>query len=146
MASGNEYLEKGLLIVTGSNLRAEQKDRPLAYQLKNTIEDLLKDVNLDGDVLVISDLWYLNAETLQHLPVISIGGPGVNALSAYFFKRLNNVLVVDDTLMIQMDVELEDLRASIWGYNNESTVEALDIFIQKNFLNRFLEAAVTRQL
>ena len=131
MLPDEEMMEKGLLIVTGSNLRAEKADRPLAYRLKNTIEERLNGQEPTQKVVVLSDLWYLNGETLQELPMISVGGPGVNAVSAYLYKQLSNALVVDDTLVIQMDVTFKDLRACVWGTNHELTVNALDLFIEK---------------
>ena len=136
--------EGGLLVVTGSTLRAEQLDRPLAYQLKSTIEEVLGEQGVDCTVLVLSDLWYLNGEALQRVPMVSIGGPGVNAVSANLFRRLSNVLVVDDTLLIQMDPGLRDLRASIWGMNHAATVDALELFVKRGYLERFLQAAMAR--
>lgn len=144
MIPDNELLENGLLIVTGSSLRAEQADRPLAYRLKTCIEERLREQSLDGSLVVLSDLWYLNAEALQQLPMISVGGPGINAVSAYLYRKLASALVIDDTLMIQMDVELQDLRVSLWGVDHSSTVTAMDIFIERGYLDRFLGAVMSR--
>ncbi|MBN1764148.1 MAG: hypothetical protein JW860_02740 [Sedimentisphaerales bacterium] len=144
MIPDDHLIEKGLLIVTGSTLRSEQADRPLAYCLKEKIEEAIEGQDNDFTILVISDLWYLNGEALQRLPTISIGGPGVNALSAHLYKRLTNALVIDNTLLIQMDPQLNDLRVSIWGMDHQTTVEALEIFINKGYLTRFLEAVTAR--
>ncbi len=144
MIPDNDLLENGILIVTGSSLRAEQADRPLAYHLKERIEDRLREQGRDGELAVLSDLWYLNAEALQKLPMISVGGPGINAVSAYLYRKLSNALVIDDTLMIQMDVELQDLRVSLWGVDHDSTVKAIDIFVQRGYLDQFLGAVMTR--
>jgi len=75
-----------VLIVVGSHLRAEEKDRPLAYGLKKRIEHW-RDMHagqLDVPLtpLVCTDLWYLNHAELQRRPTICLGGPGVNALAA----------------------------------------------------------------
>ena len=67
MVPESELLENGVLIVTGSNLRAEKGDRPMAYRLKSTIENMFNGQSDRHTVVVISDLWYLNAETLQTL-------------------------------------------------------------------------------
>ena len=144
MIPDNELLENGILIVTGSSLRAEQVDRPLAYRLKTCIEERLSEQSRDGSLVVLSDLWYLNAEALQQLPMISVGGPGINAVSAYLYRKLSNALVIDDTLMVQMDVELQDLRVSLWGVDHDSTVKAIEIFMQRGYLDRFLGAVVER--
>jgi hypothetical protein len=145
MTQESDLLENGLLIVTGSNLRAERADRPLAYRLKSTIEDVFDTESDHHTVVVMSDLWYLNTASLQSLPMISVGRPGINAASAYLCKRLPNALLIDGVLAIQMDVHLEDLRASVWGSNHEHTISALDIFIEKGYLHRFLEAMALRQ-
>ncbi|MBN1435735.1 MAG: hypothetical protein JW936_01555 [Sedimentisphaerales bacterium] len=135
-----EQDEYSVLIVTGSNLRAEHADRPLAYQLQNSIDQLTYELDQPAKSLVISDLWYLNAKSLQNKPMISIGGPGVNAVSAYLYKYLANALVAENALVIQMDPSLKDLRACVWGANHKLTINALDIFVEKGYLRDFLTA------
>ncbi len=127
-----------LLIVAGATLRAEELDRPLAYRLRDEIESRLGDGSR-WSCLVISDIWYLNSEPLHARPAISIGGPGVNAVAQYWFNRLPNALEVENVLLIQMDTRASDLRCSIWGMDHETTVEALETFVQKGYLDRFLE-------
>jgi hypothetical protein len=144
MEPDTNLTENGLLIVTGSSLRAEQADRPLAYRLKSGFEEHFNQQQREHPVIVLSDLWYLNSETLQRLPVVSVGGPGVNALSAHLYHRLSNALVIDNTLVIQMDIELQNLRASIWGMDHQTTVDALDIFVKRGYLERFLGAMAAR--
>ena len=136
--------EDSILIVTGSNLRAEQGDRPLAYQLQNTISGILGQEDHRPEVLVLSDLWYLHSELLHSLPLISIGGPTVNAVSAHLSQRLPTVLIAQNTLIIQMDPSLADLRASVWGVHHERTVNALELFVQRGYLDRLLRAAKAR--
>lgn len=144
MIPDDDLTENGLLIVTGSALRAEEADRPLAYKLKTSIEKQFNKQQRAHTVIVLSDLWYLNSEALHRLPVVSVGGPGVNALSAHLYHRLPNALVIDNTLVIQMDLELQELRAAIWGIDNQATIDALDIFINKGYLQRFLGAMAAR--
>lgn len=140
-----ELTEKGLLIVTGSNLQAERYDRPLAYRLKGIIERQAEEDGREFNVVVLGDLWFLNSEPLQQLPTISVGSPSINAVAAYLMKRLPNALVVENTLMIQMDLHLEDLRVSLWGTNQNLTNNALDIFINRGYLEQFLDAALARR-
>ncbi|MCF7958642.1 MAG: hypothetical protein K9M57_09370 [Phycisphaerae bacterium] len=142
MIPDNELLENGILIVTGSSLRAERADRPLAYHLKKCIDKRLRELELDGTLVVLSDLWYLNAEALHQMPLISVGGPGTNAVSAYLYRKLSNALVIDDTLTVQMDVELKDLRVSLWGVDHDTTARAVEIFLHRDYLDRFLGAVV----
>lgn len=144
MIPDHDLTENGVLVVTGSTLRAEQADRPLAYQLKSAVEQTLVRQNYEPKVVVLSDLWYLNSEALHRLPMISVGGAGVNAASAHLFGRLPNALVIDNVLLIQMDPNLEDLRACVWGTSHKLTVDALEIFISKGYLERFLGAVAAR--
>ena len=132
--------DNAILIVTGSNLKAETMDRPLAYRLKEAIDETGDPAT--GHVgVVISDIWYLNTESLHERPAISVGGPGVNALSQYLWRRIPRALVVDGVLIIQQDVAYEDLRASIWGMDHETTIEAVETYITRGYLADFILAA-----
>ncbi len=144
MFPDSDVIEAGLLIVTGSTLRAEQADRPLAYHLKEVIEKQLEEHSSDLQIAVISDLWYLNSEALQKVPMISVGGPGVNAVAANLYEKLSKTLIVDERLVIQMDMHLQDLRASVWGTNNDLTVNAMELFIDRDHLNNFVSAVLAR--
>ncbi|HEX8199652.1 MAG TPA: hypothetical protein VF590_04140 [Isosphaeraceae bacterium] len=134
-----------LLIVTGSTLRAEQLDRPLAYYLRQQVEEHLAALGpaaepeaASFDVRVVADFRWLNDELLQRLPTISLGGPGVNALAHRWLEELPLSLAVDEQFFIQMDPDLDELRASIWGMDNATTQIAVSVFVQR-FLGRFLE-------
>jgi hypothetical protein len=144
MLSEHNIGENALLIVTGSTLRAEQADRPLAYELKAKSEEIIGKHNPEFPVIVLSDLWYLNSEPLQKIPVISVGGPGVNAASAYLYKRLPNAFVIDNTLVIQMDMTFADFRASLWGTDHQMTVTALEIFVGRGYLDQYIQAVLHR--
>jgi hypothetical protein len=136
-----------VLIVTGAHLRAEIADRPLAYQLRTRIEDWVQQHSgkLEQPIaaVVCSDVWYLNQQELQRHPTISLGGPGVNALSAYLFKKLTAAYVREDDMIVQLDPEYVDLRACVWGRDHEQTVAALNLFTQR-FLDGYLRAVVTQ--
>jgi len=132
-------LGRTLLVATGIPLRAEHKDRPLAYHLVDEIRQRLGHDSL-WIPLVVSDVLYLNDKRLQRCPVISFGGPGLNQLSAMLFNELPPVLTIDNVLIIQMDLEFKDLRCCVWGMNHEQTVEALDLFLKRGYLDRFLNA------
>ncbi len=131
--------EKMLLIVTGSTLRAEEVDRPLAYYLKQQVEARLaaSSSSEPPPVRVIADFRWLHEDDLQRLPTISLGGPGVNALAQKWLEDLPVSLAVDELYYIQMDPDLDEPRASIWGMDNPTTQIATSAFIQK-FLPRFL--------
>ena len=134
-----------LLIVTGANLHAEANDRPLAYQLKQQATPRLRRLlNLEPAIIVLSDLWYLNSEPLHQQPTISLGQPSVNALSAHLYRQLPNALVIEDQLAIQMDLDLQDLRAALWGADHQLTHQALNLFIDRGYLDRFLTTLAAR--
>ncbi|HLN32704.1 MAG TPA: hypothetical protein VK395_33555 [Gemmataceae bacterium] len=126
-----------ILIVTGSSLRAEQMDRPLAYYLQSQIDNLGTGRD-DRMGLVLSDRYYLCHPDLHQLPLISVGGPGVNKLAQKLLKKLSAVLAVEDKFFIQMDSDGEDLRASIWGMDNPQTQIAVVTFAER-YLPRFAE-------
>ncbi len=134
-----------LLIVTGSTLRAEEMDRPLGYYLKQKIEQSLKEAVAAGRhglddyiVRVIADFRWIHDEPLQNLPTISLGGPGVNALAHRWLEDVPVSLAFSERYFIQMDPELAEPRASIWGMDNSTTQIAVSVFLGR-FLPRFLE-------
>jgi hypothetical protein len=132
-----EYAPGLILIVTGSTIRAEQMDRPLAYYLQSQVEKLCE--GHEGcPALVISDRYYLSHPDLHELPLISIGGPGVNRLAQKLLKKLPAALAVEDGFYIQLDPESEDMRASIWGLDNPQTQIAVITFAER-FLPRFTQ-------
>lgn len=136
-----------LLIVVGAHLRAEMADRPLAYELRDRIDvwqQTHRDkMNVTLQVIVCSDIWYLNNEKLQTCPTISLGGPGVNALSAYFAQNLNQDADQEQQVLIQIDPEFTDLRVCVWGTNHELTVKGVDLFTSQ-YLDGYLRAVVTQ--
>ncbi len=135
-------LENAIILVTGAALRAEEMDRPLAYRLGAEIARRLGEGS-GWRPLVVTDVLYLNDKRIAARPTISIGGPGVNSLSARLFRALPAALAVDNTLIIQMDVEFKDLRCCLWGMDHPQTVTALEVFMDR-YLAAFLEAATGR--
>jgi len=157
-----------LLIVTGSTLRAEEKDRPLAYYLKQRIEKYLHadeereipptedadetvdEVEASGlgltsdglQIRVVADFRWIHDDLLQGLPTISLGGPGVSALAHRWLEEVPISLAVNDRYFIQMDPDLEEPRVSIWGMDNTSTQVAISVFCDR-FLARFLARCAT---
>jgi hypothetical protein len=140
-----------VLIVTGSTLEAELLDRPTAYALRQAMivwlveHGMVKDAReASSRVLVCSDIWYMNQEELRTCPTVSIGGPGSNALTAFLGDKLPSAYVVDGQMIVQMDPELggglDDVVASCWGDNSQTTAAAVGAF-QEKYLHDFLEAA-----
>jgi hypothetical protein len=133
-----------VLIATGAHLRSEVGDRPLAYMLREEILERLEDRFPDGsplDIVVCSDLWRLNDESLSQVPTISIGGPGVNALTASLGNKLASVFVIEDRLIVQADLDFDDLMVCCWGMNHELTIAAVQAFLDK-YLDLYLDAVL----
>ena len=128
-----------ILLVTGTTLRAEEADRPLAYYLKQQIEDALRlRQGVSFRVSVVADVRWIHEHGLRRQPTISLGGPGVNLLAKQWLNEVPLCMAVDDRFCIQMDPELEEARVSIWGMNNPDTQIAVSLFIQRH-LPRFLD-------
>ena len=140
-----------ICIVVGVQLRAELGDRPLAYrveqELKARLEAALGKPPGGGPPrlapVVISDVYYLNSEELQNRPAISVGGPAMNALSATLVDKLPTAVAVEDTLVIQMDLDMRDPRCAVWGMNHLDTVRAVELFVSK-YLDAFVEGVIAR--
>ena len=139
-------LDRLIPIVTGIQLNAELGDRALAYRVEAEIRRLLqatqKDL-ADGQTLalvpvVVSDVLFLNSDELQARPVISIGGPGVNALSAMLVNELPTALSIENILVIQMDLEMRDPRCAVWGMNHLDCVRAVETLFAKGYLETFV--------
>ncbi|MBI1375447.1 MAG: hypothetical protein GC159_22255 [Phycisphaera sp.] len=142
-------IDRLVLVVIGAELRAEAADRPLGYRLRDTIAGWIAG-RVDADPpplvpLVISDVWYLNNDELHTRPVIAIGGPGVNALSGFLYDKLQPALQIENQLIIQLDVEMQDLRASLWGMNHRQTAAAVELFEQR-YLDGFMRAALDEKI
>ena len=132
-----------LPIVVGARLEAELVDRPLAYRLADAIR--LRQSSDDDEALVplvCTDLWYLNDADLQARPTVTIGEPDVNAATAFLARRLPTAFVIEGSLRIQLDLELLDLRACLWGKDARATASCHDLFVER-YLEDFVRAAKT---
>jgi len=130
-----------ILIVVGIDLKPEEVDRPLAYNLKKEIESS----PLCGDhpfrkCLVISDGLYTNDKIIQACPSIIIGGPGVNSAASQLVEKLPVYLSRDNRVFIQLDNEFKNRKISIWGMDRQATEEAVNLFISDGILDDFLKS------
>lgn len=137
-----------LLIVAGAHLQAEVTDRPLAYRLREQVLRWIETADPAAagqasppglEPVVCSDLWYLNNEELLERPAISIGGPGVNAATAFLAGRLPRAFVLDETFQVLLDPEFCARWACMWGVDHAATVSAVDLFAER-YLDPFLRA------
>ncbi len=136
-----------LLIVVGAHLRAEDADRPLAYRLRDHINEWVdrhrQSLSTPIKPVVCTDIWYLNHTVLHARPTVSIGGPGVNALSSHFARSIAGKSDDEQQVVLQIDPEFTDLRVSIWGTNHDLTIKGVDLFLS-DYLEAFLRAVATQ--
>lgn len=137
-------------VVVGVQLRAELGDRPLAYRVEQELRARLEAAlgkPPPGELprlspVVITDVYYLNNEQMQSRPAISVGGPAMNALSALLVDQLPTAVAIENTLVIQMDLEMKDHRCAVWGMDHLDTVRCIDLFIAKGYLDQFVKGVV----
>jgi hypothetical protein len=140
-------------IVTGVQLNAELGDRPLAYRIESAAREILArlvdrpapDEPPRFSPVVVSDVYYLNHDALQTRPTISVGGPGMNALSASLVNELPTVVAIENVLVVQMDLEWTDVRCAVWGMDHLDTVRAVELFLTKGYLETFLKGVTGKE-
>jgi hypothetical protein len=143
-------IDRLICIVVGVQLRAELGDRPLAYRIEQEMRTRLEAVlgrPPEGEPprlspVVITDVYYLNNEPMHARPAISIGGPAMNALSAMLVDQLPTAVAIENTLVVQMDLEMTDARCAVWGMDHLDTVRAVDLFVAKGYLDTFVRGVV----
>jgi len=145
-------IDRLIWIITGVQLTAELGDRPLAYrveaEVRRLLGELLGPAPSDEPPLlspaVISDVYYLNSEEAQTRPLISIGGPGVNAVAGALVNEVPTIVAVENTLVVQMDLEMNDLRCAVWGMDHLDTVRAIELFLNRGHCQTFINGVVSR--
>lgn len=140
--------DPSIVIVVGADLRAEALDRPIAAALLRGVNVLLaKEAAALGAcrtlpaAVICTDVWYLNSNHLRLCPTISLGGPEINALSAYLIGRVPPVFAIEGRFAIHADPRREQLAACLWGVDATNTAHAMDTFCSKH-LARFVHASV----
>jgi hypothetical protein len=129
--------DETIVLVTGSSLTAEERDRPLAYHLKAEI-DRRGAGHAYRRAVVVADLWYLENRIFHLNPTIAIGGPGVNSVSQSFAETLPTVYAQEDRVFVQADFEGEPKRASLWGLDAALTSAAVEVFMTQGYLDDLL--------
>ena len=129
--------EETVVLVTGSSLTAEERDRPLAYRLKAEI-DRRGSGHAYRRAVVVADIWYQQNRIFQLNPTIAIGGPGANGVSQDFAETLPTVYERDERVFVQADFEAEAKRASLWGIDASCTAAAVEVFMTQGYLDNLL--------
>ncbi len=132
-----------VLIVVGYGILPEEEDRPIAYELKRAI-DSRGEGEENRSAVVVTDVWMLNQEMAELFPAIAVGGPGVNAFAAQIYEELPLAFTRDQQVFVQMDPDAGK-RAALWGMDQPSTREAIEVFVKDGFLDRFLDLVWHRE-
>ena len=146
-------VDRLIWVVVGIQLNAELGDRPLAYRIENELRSKLTDRLGKPESgqppklspAVITDVFYLNDADAQRRPAISVGGPGVNALSALLTDKLPTPVAIENTLVVQMDLDFQDQRCAVWGMTHLDTVRAVELFVAKGYLDMFLDGVLRNE-
>lgn len=126
-----------ILLVVGYGILPEEEDRPIAYELRRLINARGRGEE-NRSAVVLTDMWVMNQEMAEFFPAIAIGGPGVNAFTAQIYEELPVAFTRDQQLFIQLNPE-GGKRAAVWGMDQRSTRDAVDVFVKEGFLDRFLD-------
>ncbi|HTC24792.1 MAG TPA: hypothetical protein VK688_10530 [Gemmatimonadales bacterium] len=129
--------DETVVLVTGTSLTAEERDRPTAYTLKAEI-DRRGTGHAYRRAVVVGDSWYMENRIFHLNPTIAIGGPGANAVASELADALPTVLSLDERVFIQADFEAEVKRASLWGADSRATAAAVEAFIGRGLLDDLL--------
>ncbi|MEP6572735.1 MAG: hypothetical protein ABJD11_08565 [Gemmatimonadota bacterium] len=129
--------EETIVIVTGSDLRAEERDRPLAYKLKEEV-DRRSDGQSFRRAVVVGDVWFLENRIFHMNPTVAVGGPGVNGVCQQLTAVLPTLWTESERSFVQADFEGELKRAALWGMDMATTSMAVDAFVSRGFLDDLL--------
>lgn len=124
-----------LAIVVGAHPAAEISDRPIAAALATALAAAWAQIAggdaAPGQILTVTDLWYVNDGLLRALPTVSVGPPEHNAFTAYLADKIPSVHVVDGVLMVQAELSFASPVAACWGVDPASTRRAAEVFLTK---------------
>ena len=132
-------------VVVGGHLRAEIGDRPAAGWLAERLDERLLACSAGLRSCVLTDVWFLNDDRFRDRPVVSVGAPDVNALTAFLADKLPSVLSQELVYVIQLDLEFESLEAACWGSTHEATAAACELFVDRH-MDRYADALAARSL
>ena len=145
--NNSEYdIETTMPIVVGMQPFAEIWHRPLAYRLRDRINDW-QETFCDEQVItpvVLTDVWVLNHPAYETIPALAVGGPRHNALTAFLTEHLPVIAAHEDQYLLQMDENAPTLRACIWGSDPENTQLAVDLFLE-NYIDDWMRTIMNKK-
>jgi hypothetical protein len=129
--------DETILLVTGTGIAAEERDRPLAYWLKGEI-DRRGEPHPHRRAIVVGDTWYVENGLFHLNPTITVGGPGVNAAAQALHDKIPVVVSEDDRVFVQSGTVSEAPKACLWGADMSSTARAVELFVTSGQLQELL--------
>lgn len=129
--------DETILLVTGSGITAEERDRPMAYWLKGEI-DKRGDPHPHRRGIVVGDTWYVENGLFQLNPTITVGGPGVNLATQQLHEELPIVLEEGQRVFIQVGTVGDSPKACLWGVDMGATGQAVERFVTDGHLQEML--------
>lgn len=126
-----------VMIVVGSSVPQEVAARPLAYRLQKAVDER-GEAKKWRMAIVVSDLAYESDAMIQGCPTIAVGNISANSVSARFVKILPVALAVQKKSFVQLDITYRDRRVLLWGTDHQATETAVDLFLSKGYLEKYL--------
>ena len=126
-----------VLLVVGYGILPEEEDRPVAYELKDSINSRSEGVE-NRRAVVVTDMWMMNQDLADMFPAIAIGGPAVNVFAAQIYEDLPLLFTRDQRMFVQMSQD-GGKRVALWGMDQSGTREAAEVFVKDGLLDRFLQ-------
>jgi hypothetical protein len=130
--------DETILLVTGSGIAAEERDRPLAYWLKAEI-DKRGQGHPFRRAVVVADAWYMEHRVFHLNPAIMVGGPGVNLGARELAEKLPVTREEGERVFVQAGGVDDVPKACLWGMDASATQEAVRLFVQEGMLTTMLE-------
>jgi len=130
--------DETIIIVTGGGISAEERDRPLAYWLKNEV-DRRGAGHPFRRAVVVSDAWYVDNRVFHLNPAVMIGGPGVNLGSRELAERLPIVVEEGERAFVQSGDVNEMPKVCLWGMDASGTARAVRLFVERELLSGLLD-------
>lgn len=127
-----------VIVVTATNLEPGHPDSESAKRLG--VEIARRGSGLPyRRAVVVTDADWFETESLDRAPMIGIGGPGANGVTGRFASDLPSVWTDGDRVIIQARLDGRPPQVLLWGMDRFATTEAVEAFLDRGWLDEFLE-------
>ncbi|MCX5800581.1 MAG: toll/interleukin-1 receptor domain-containing protein [Candidatus Eisenbacteria bacterium] len=136
---------KSILIVVGAMILPQIHDGEDATELRNEINRKGSPEKMEF-ACVVTDVGLLAEQEFMRCPLIAIGGPVSNKLTADIVKALPRDPVSKERITVQHSMDQGDRRVALWGNLAHETTKAVNLFVSSGLLDRFLDMIWKREL